>query len=306
MPFTAAPSATVANSSSESATDPVRRTFTPFSGVSPSLDAASRITAVALRPGCRSSKSRTGWMFTNRRRSEGSGARPVISLRQEKAGIFPCARSSSASASAVSAGLRSSSFAFPRRTPSSDCDSVRNTPRSVGSAASVPRKGCAEMRSAVVRSNLVDTEEEDAVALEELAAIGTADRSDHIRARRKRIHQRIGGIIGGLRRRRVDDRNDLIDALWKCRIEHPLLLAPRQRARQELVAVGGDDEMPCKIAGRDYCQQQQREDHRPRMAARQLHQLHDRSCRRRVVICLCGLSWDGSIARLNGNSLDAI
>ena len=39
--------------------------------------------------------------------------------------------------------LDPSSLAFPRRTPSSDCDSVRKTPRSVGSAANVPRKGCA-------------------------------------------------------------------------------------------------------------------------------------------------------------------
>src|SRR5215472_16180018 len=64
MPLRTAPSATVANSSSERTTDPVRRTLTPCSGVSPSLDVTSRIAAVALRPGCRSSKLRTGDQFT--------------------------------------------------------------------------------------------------------------------------------------------------------------------------------------------------------------------------------------------------
>ena len=107
--------------------------------------------AVALPPGCRSSKSRTGWIVTKRRSSDGSGARPVISLRQEKAGSSPFARSSKASAMAASAGLRLSSVAFPRCTPSIDSDNVRRTPRSVGSAARVPRKGCAVISSAVLR-----------------------------------------------------------------------------------------------------------------------------------------------------------
>ncbi len=119
-PLRTAPSATVANSSSERTADPVRRTLTPRSGVSPSEDVTSRITAVALPPGCRSPKSRTGSMFTKRRSSEGLGGRPAISSRQEKGGVLPCARSSNASASAAKAGSRSSSFAFPRRTPSSD------------------------------------------------------------------------------------------------------------------------------------------------------------------------------------------
>ena len=150
-PFRPAPSATVANSSSASATDPVRRTLTPLSAVKLSLEIASRIEVVALPPGSRASKSRTGWMSTKRRSSEGFGARPVISLRHEKAGLSPFARRSRASAMATTAGLRSSSSAFPRRTPSIDCDKVRRTPRSVGSAASVPRKGWALISSAVSR-----------------------------------------------------------------------------------------------------------------------------------------------------------
>ena len=147
--LSSAPSAMVSNSSSDSTTDPVRRTFTPRSGVSPSLATASRITAVALPPGSRSAKSSTGRMLTNRRSSEGLAARPAISVRHENAGVLPFASASSASPIAASAGRMSSSLARPSRTPSSDCDSVRTTPRSVGSAASVPRNGCAEIRSAV-------------------------------------------------------------------------------------------------------------------------------------------------------------
>ena len=150
-PFSSAPSATVANSSSERATDPVRRTVTPLSGVNPNFAIVARMAFVAAPPGWRSPKLRTGWMFTNRRSSDGSGARPVISLRQEKAGRLPSARRSRASAIAVTAGLRSSSVDFFRRTPSIDCDRAPRTPRNVGSAASVPRKGSALINSAVSR-----------------------------------------------------------------------------------------------------------------------------------------------------------
>ena len=74
--------------------------------------------------------------------------------------------------------------------------------------------------------HLVQTEQEDAVTFEELPAIGTTDAADHVRPRRKPIYQRIGGIIGGLRCARIDDRNDLVDPLRKGIMEHPLLLAP--------------------------------------------------------------------------------
>ena len=50
-PLSAAPSATVANSSSARGTDPVSLTLTPFSGVRPSLAIVSRIAIVAFPPG---------------------------------------------------------------------------------------------------------------------------------------------------------------------------------------------------------------------------------------------------------------
>ena len=50
-PLSAAPSAMVANSSSASGTDPVRRTRTPLSGVRPSLAIVARMALVASPPG---------------------------------------------------------------------------------------------------------------------------------------------------------------------------------------------------------------------------------------------------------------
>ncbi len=50
-PLSAAPSATVANSSSSTGTEPVSRTLTPFSGVRPSEAIVARIAWVALPPG---------------------------------------------------------------------------------------------------------------------------------------------------------------------------------------------------------------------------------------------------------------
>jgi hypothetical protein len=40
------------------------------------------------------------------------------------------------------------------------------------------------------------------------------------------MKERLGGIIGGFRCARIDDRNDLVDPLRKGIMEHPLLLAP--------------------------------------------------------------------------------
>ena len=53
-PFSAAPSAMVANSSSARGTEPVRRTVTPRSGVRPSFAIVARMALVAWPPGSRS------------------------------------------------------------------------------------------------------------------------------------------------------------------------------------------------------------------------------------------------------------
>ena len=75
-PFRAAPSATMANSSSERATDPVRRTVMPLSGVNLNFAIVARMAFVAAPPGWRSPKLRTGWMFTNRRAPTAQGLAP--------------------------------------------------------------------------------------------------------------------------------------------------------------------------------------------------------------------------------------
>ncbi len=90
-------------------------------------------------------------MLTNRRRSDGSGARPEISRRQEKVGCLPCSTFSRVSAIATTAGRISSSVVFLSRTPSSDCEMAPRIPRSVGSRASVPRKGSALISSFILR-----------------------------------------------------------------------------------------------------------------------------------------------------------
>ena len=53
-PLSAAPSAMVANSSSDRGTEPVRRTVTPLSGVRRSLAIVARTALVAAPPGSRS------------------------------------------------------------------------------------------------------------------------------------------------------------------------------------------------------------------------------------------------------------
>ncbi len=64
-----ASSANVANSSSETATGPVRRRRSPFSEVILRSSAMRRTSFVASAPGCRALKSSTGWIITNLRSS---------------------------------------------------------------------------------------------------------------------------------------------------------------------------------------------------------------------------------------------
>src|SRR5262249_5736915 len=76
--------------------------------------------------------------------------------------------------------------------------------------------------------HLVQTEEEDAVALEELAAIRAVDTADQVRPGPKLMQQRIRRLIGGLRRGRIDNCDDLVNPLRKPGIQDHLLLTPWQ------------------------------------------------------------------------------
>ena len=78
---------------------------------------------------------------------------------------------------------------------------------------------------------------------EEFAAVRPADGADDIRLRGQRLDQRVRRLVGRFRRRRVDDGDDQVGPLRKERIELDLLLAPRERTRQELAAVGVDGDV---------------------------------------------------------------
>ena len=188
-------------------------------------------------------------MLTKRRRSEDSGARPVMSLRQEKAGRLPWATASSASEMAAIAGSMSSSVVFPSRRPSIDCEIAPRTPRNVGSAESVPRNGSALMSWASVAPHLIDREEQHAIAGEEGAAVGPDDGAEEVRSRLKRFGERGRGLFGGFRGCCVDDSGDEVGPLREFRVELDLLLAPGQRTREQLAAVGRDRDVARDIAG---------------------------------------------------------
>src|SRR5262249_40168590 len=145
-------------------------------------------------------------------------------------------------------------------------------------------------------ADLVQVAEEDSVALEELAAVGARDGAEHVRARGKFGHQRIGRVVGGLGRGGVDDGDDAIDPLWEGAVEHRLLLPPRQRARHQLVAVAGDDEMPDEIIAAQDCGDEEAEYDRPYMARREPHHARDRG--RRKVAAPRRLWGSGERARL--------
>ena len=207
-------------------------------------------------------------MLTNRRSSEGSGAWPVISRRQENAGCFPSATRSSALAMAVTAGLMPSSVVFPRRTPSIDCEIAPRTPCSVGSAARVPRNGCALINCAMS----LFTSSTDLKRMPLRAKNSPPSGRVTVRITsgwaRERVGQRRGRLFGALGRRRVDDGDDPVGPLGEEVVEPHLLLAPGERARQELAAVGVDGDVARKIeAGEDRRDEEARNDE-PRVAGR--------------------------------------
>ena len=68
----------------------------------------------------------------------------------------------------------SDSLAWPCDTPRSAADRLSITPRSDGSAARAPRNGCALNNCWVVVSTSFTEQEQQAIVIEERAAIGTA------------------------------------------------------------------------------------------------------------------------------------
>ena len=149
-------------------------------------------------------------------------------------------------------------------------------PRSVGSAASVPRNGSRLDQLRHVAPHFVDALEEDAVLAKNSPPSGRATVRITSDLRGKRIDQRGGRLVGCFRRRRVDDRDDPVGPLREEPIELLLLLAPGERARQELIAVGVDGDMARDIAeGEDRRDEEARND-QPRIAGRKMHDPRDR------------------------------
>ena len=126
-----------------------------------------------------------------------------------------------------------------------------------------------------VAPHVVDAEEENAVAGEELAAVRPGDGADHVRPVGERVDQRVRRLVRRFRRRPVDDDDHQVRPLREELIELLLLLAPGQRARQELARVCVDGDVARDVdASQDRCDEEGGNDD-PRIAGRQAHDPRD-------------------------------
>ena len=138
-----APSRNVANCSSSSATEPVRRRRTPLSELKPSSDARRRISVRAVAPDSRPEKSSTGRVITKRRRSRALGLRPVIISVQDRLARLPSMMRCTTLPIIVRVGSSCATFSVSVPAPDTKIASASNSPRRLGSCARLPIKGCA-------------------------------------------------------------------------------------------------------------------------------------------------------------------
>ena len=122
-----------------------------------------------------------------------------------------------------------------------------------------------------IASHFVDGLEENAVAREELAPVRPGHGADQVRLRRQRIGQRRGRLLGCFRRRRVYYRDDPIGPLREKVVEPHLLLAPGERARQELAAVGVDGDVAREIDAGENGHDKEARNHEPGMTGRKAY-----------------------------------
>ena len=127
-----------------------------------------------------------------------------------------------------------------------------------------------------VATQVVDAEEEHAVAGEELAAVRPGDGADNPFLIRQRVDQGVRRLVGRFRRRRIDDDDHQIGPLREQPIELDLLLTPRQRARQQLAAVGVDGDIALDVDAGERRRDEEGRNDDPRVAGRQAHDPHDR------------------------------
>ena len=123
---------------------------------------------------------------------------------------------------------------------------------------------------------VLDAEEQDSLAGEEVAAVRPRDGAEKIRLGGQRFGQRVRRFVGAFRCRPVDDRDDQVGPLRKQRIELDLLLAPGERTRQELAAVGVDGDVARDIAAGDNRGDEKDGNDHPSMTGRQAHDPRDR------------------------------
>ena len=216
-------------------------------------------------------------MLTNRRRSDCSGARPEIRRRHEKAGCWP--RSTPFQRVGDRGDRRPNVFERRFLEPHA-LERLRNgakhaAQRRIGGKRAQERLRLDQLVH--VALHLSDAEEQDSVAGEEFAPVRPGDGADHVFPVGQRADQRVRRLVGCFRRRPVDDGDHEVGPLGKELIELFLLLAPGQRARQQLARVGVDGDMARDVAACEDSGDQEGGNDDPRMAGRQANDPHDRS-----------------------------
>ena len=182
--------------------------------------------------------------------------------------------------------LRASSF--PTRTPSIDCEIAPRTPCSVGSAASVPRKGSALINCAIsLRTSSTDLKRMPLRAKNSPPSgrVTVRIRSDcgaSASASAAAASSAASGVVAST--------TAMIRSVrcGKSVVEPHLLLAPGERARQELAAVGVDRDVAREIdAGENGHDEEARNDE-PGMTGRKAHGPRNRGDDQGAVVSVHG------------------
>jgi hypothetical protein len=106
--------------------------------------------------------------------------------------------------------------------------------------------------------DLVGRQEQESVAAEEFSALRLLNRADQALVRRQRGHQLVGGLLGELRRRRIDDGEDLL--LRELLLKRERALRPGQGFREHVLDVGLDCEISLRVDAGSESQRQRDED----------------------------------------------
>ena len=147
-----------------------------------------------------------------------------------------------------------------------------------------------------VLPDVVDRTKQDALAGEKRAAVGAPDRADEVLAPLQRLRQGGGRFFRAFRRGRVDDRNDEVGPLREERVQPDLLASPGERARQELARVGRDRQMARDVKRCERCADDKERDDEPRVAGRETSGSDDRLGNPGAVGSRHGWGWSPSIA----------